>query len=98
MDIIRPICQLLNSEFEGLENFEALLALGNLASLNETTRSRMLKESEFVSLIEGYMFEDHQLIRRAAVQCFTNLCQSPIQVKRCEGKNDKVRNSCQKKH
>lgn len=91
VDIIRPICQLLNSEFEGLENFEALLALGNLASLNETTRSRMLKESEFVSLIEGYMFEDHQLIRRAAVQCFTNLCQSPIQVKRCEGKNDKVK-------
>ena len=36
------------------------------------------------------MFEDHQLIRRAAVQAFCNLCISPIQVKRCEGKNDKV--------
>ena len=37
------------------------------------------------------MFEEHQLIRRAAVQCFTNLCTSPLQVARCEGKNDKVK-------
>ena len=36
------------------------------------------------------MFEDHQLIRRAAVQAWTNLCISPLQVKRCECKNDKV--------
>ncbi len=37
------------------------------------------------------MFEDHKLIRRAAVQCFTNLCASPLHVERCEGKNDKVK-------
>ena len=37
------------------------------------------------------MFEDHQLIRRAAVQCFTNLCASDLQVARCEGRNDKVK-------
>ena len=29
-------------------------------------------------------------IRRAAVQCWTNLCVSELQVKRCEGDNDKV--------
>ncbi len=29
-DVIRPICQLLNPEYESLENFEALMALGNL--------------------------------------------------------------------
>ena len=90
IDIVRPICNLLNTECDGLENFEALMALGNLASHNESTRNRILKESDFVTQIEGYMFEDHALIRRAAVQCFTNLCVSPIQVKRCEGKNDKV--------
>jgi hypothetical protein len=91
VDIVRPVCQLLNSEYDGLENFEALMCLGNLASLNESTRTRMLKESDFVTMIESYMFEEHQLIRRAAVQCFTNLCVSPIQVKRCEGKNDKIK-------
>ena len=42
------------------------------------------------------MFEDHQLIRRAAVQAFCNLCISPIQVKRCEGKNDKVSDRIEK--
>eukprot|EP00095_Tigriopus_kingsejongensis_P001782 snap_masked-scaffold225_size250570-processed-gene-1.3 protein:Tk01782 transcript:snap_masked-scaffold225_size250570-processed-gene-1.3-mRNA-1 annotation:"protein unc-45 homolog b" len=86
-----PGQRLLNTECEGLENFEALLALGNLASMNEPTRCRILKESEFVTMIEGYMFEEHSMIRRAAVQCFTNLCQSPLHVKRCEGKNDKVK-------
>ena len=59
-------------------------------TVSESVRSRMLKESDFISAIENYMFEDHSMIRRAAVQCFTNLCTSPFQVKRCEGKNDKV--------
>ena len=91
VDIIRPICQLLNPEYDGIENFEALMALGNLATLNESTRSRILKETEFINAIEQYMFEDHAMIRRASVQCWTNLCQSPLMVKRVEGKNDKVK-------
>jgi len=91
VDIVRPICQLLNVEYDGLENFEALMCLGNLASLNDSTRNRILKESDFVTQIESYMFEDHIMIRRAAVQCFTNLCVSPLHVKRCEGKNDKIK-------
>ena len=91
VDIVRPICQLLNVEYDGLENFEALVCLGNLASLNDSTRNRILKESDFVTQIESYMFEDHKMIRCAAVQCFTNLCLSPLHVKRCEGKNDKVK-------
>ena len=76
---------------DGLENFEALMALGNLATLNEATRSRILKEAEFINAIENYTFEDHTMIRSAAIQCWTNLCQSPLMVKRCEGKNDKVK-------
>ena len=66
------------------------LATGNIASLNETTRKRMITEPNCVCAIENYMFEEHELIRRAAVQCWTNLCLSPLQVKRCEGDNDKV--------
>ncbi len=92
IDIVRPVCQLLNVDYSGIENFEALMALGNLASLNEPTRKRILKEKDFIMQVEGYMFEEHQLIRRAAVQCFTNLCASDVQVERCEGKNDKVTN------
>jgi len=91
VDIVRPICLLLKTENDGLENFEALMALGNLATLNESTRTRILKEAEYINAIENYTFEDHTMIRRAAIQCWTNLCVSPLMVKRCEGKNDKVK-------
>ena len=43
-------------------------------------RLRILKETDHIQAIENYMFEDHPLIRRAAVQCWTNLCSSPYQV------------------
>ena len=90
-DVIRPVSLLLDTECDALENFEALMALGNLASLNESTRKRMLIEQNCICTIENYMFEEHELIRRAAVQCWTNLCMSPLQVKRCEGDNDKIK-------
>merc|ERR1719277_2395783 len=92
-DVIRPVSLLLDTECDALENFEALMALGNLASLNESTRKRMLIEQNCICTIENYMFEEHEMIRRAAVQCWTNLCLSPLQVKRCEGNNDKIKYS-----
>lgn len=90
-DVVRPIALLLDSECEALENFEALMALGNLASLNESVRARIIKDGNTIQMIENYMFEEHEMIRRAAVQCWTNLCVSELQVKRCEGDNDKVK-------
>merc|ERR1712227_371339 len=48
---------------------------------------KLLKEE--VKSLE--MFEDHQMLRRAAVQCVLNLCQSEVQVKRFEDKNDKMK-------
>merc|ERR1719295_1465452 len=81
-DVVRPIALLLDPECDGLEN---------LASLNESTRKRILKDGNCIQAIENYMFEDHELIRRAAVQCWTNLCVSQVQVTRCEGDNDKVK-------
>merc|ERR1719445_2304564 len=90
-DVVRPIAKLLKDEVKAIENFEALMALGNLAGLNESVRSRILKDGNTIQAIENYMFEEHEMIRRAAVQCWTNLCVSDIQVKRCEGDNDKVK-------
>ena len=46
-DIVRPLCNLLNIEYSGIENFEALMALGNLAGMNEPTRKRILKVKLF---------------------------------------------------
>merc|ERR1719445_1102018 len=90
-DAVRPIAKLLKEECESIKNFEALLALGNLANVNETVRARMLKNTECVMAIEAYMYQDHQMLRRAAIQCMLNLCQSPVQVERYEGQNDKMK-------
>lgn len=38
-------------------------------------RQKILKEKA-VPMIEGYMFEDHELIRRAATECMCNLAMS----------------------
>ena len=79
-DVVRPIASLLKDDCSSLENFEAMMALGNLATVNESTRGRMMKEADVVMGIENFMYEDHMMLKRASVQCFLNLCQSPFQV------------------
>jgi len=90
-DVVRPISKLLKEECKSLENFEALLALGNLANVSEAVRARMLKQVDCIMAIENYMYQDHQMLRRAAIQCVLNLCQSPVQVERFENPNDKMK-------
>lgn len=72
LELVRPIIRLLKIEHTALENFEALLALTNLASISEAVRKRILKEGGF-SQIEQYMFEEHPMLRRAATECMCNL-------------------------
>jgi len=90
-DVVRPIAKLLNEDCKSIENFEALLALGNLANVSEAVRGRMFKDSDVVMAVENYMYQDHQMLRRAAIQCVVNLCQSELQVARCEGNNDRFK-------
>jgi len=90
-DVVRPIAKLLNDDCKSIENFEALLALGNLANVSESVRGRMIQDTDVIMCIENYMFQDHQMLRRASIQCVLNLCQSEKQVARCEGNNDKVK-------
>ena len=72
LEIVRPIIKLLKVEHTALENFEALMALTNLASIGESVRKRILKENGF-SYIEQYMFEEHSMLKRAATECICNL-------------------------
>jgi hypothetical protein len=74
-EVVKPLLSLLNIECPALQNFEALLALCNIAGESEAHRRRILDE-QGLSLIEHYMYEDHQMLRRAAVQCVLNLCLS----------------------
>lgn len=90
IEVIRPFLLLLHPECPALMNFEAMLALCNLASVSEKVREHIFKENG-VSKIESYMFEDHLMLRRAATQCITNLSMSPILIKQYEGENDKFK-------
>ena len=90
LEVIRPLVGLLHQDCSGLENFEALMALCNIAQISETARQRILREKG-LSKIEHYMFEDHQMLCRAATQCLTNMTLSPDVIKIHEGNNDKVK-------
>lgn len=90
LEIIRPLLQQLHADCTALENFEAMLALCNLAQMNETVRQRILKEGGLIH-IEPYLMEEHLLLRRAAAQCICNLALSEEVVKKHEGENDRVK-------
>ncbi|XP_011555824.2 protein unc-45 homolog B [Plutella xylostella] len=90
LEVVRPLVNLLHPECSALENFEALMALCNLAGMNETTRNRIMKEGG-LSKIEHYLYEDHLMLQRAAVQCICNLVQSEDVVKMYEGDNDRTK-------
>lgn len=88
-EVVRPLLLLLDQECTALENFEALMALCNLASF-EAPRKRIIKE-QGMSKIEVYMYEDHDMLKRAAVQCVNNLLFNEEVVKLFEGKNDRTK-------
>ncbi|KAM8974607.1 protein unc-45 homolog A [Pelodytes ibericus] len=74
-EVIRPLVSLLHLDRTGLQNFEALMALTNLAGISERLRSKIIKEKA-VPMVEGYMFEEHEMIRRAATECMCNMVMS----------------------
>ncbi|XP_050441733.1 protein unc-45 homolog A [Adelges cooleyi] len=90
LESIRPLLGLLHPDCSALENFEAMMALCNMASVNERVRKKIV-DSSGLQLIESYLFEEHQMLRRASVQCFTNLMISPEVIKHFEGENDKLK-------
>lgn len=90
LEVIRPLLALLHPDCSGLENFEALMALCNIAQMNETARKRILKEGGLTK-IENYAYEDHKHLCRAAVQCLCNLAMSEDVVKVYEGENDRLK-------
>lgn len=90
LEVIRPLLSLLHIDCSGLENFEALMALCNIAQMSESSRQRILKEGG-LSKIEHYMYEDHEHLCRAAMQCITNLTMSEHVVEVYEGDNDRLK-------
>ena len=74
LEVVRPLIKLLHPDKTALENYESLMALTNLAGVNESVRKRIVKE-QGVSNIEHYMFDEHESLRRAGTECMCNLVQ-----------------------
>lgn len=89
-ELVRPLLNLLHLECSALQNFEALLALTNLSSISDSVRKRILAEKGF-SKVEHYMFEEHEMLKRAATECMCNLVMCDEVVKLYEGENDRVK-------
>ena len=71
LEVVRPLVTLLKAD-HSLMQFEGLMALTNLASMSDDVRRRILKEGG-VGLMESLMFEEHELIRRAATEAMCNM-------------------------
>ena len=71
LEVVRPLVSLLKAD-HGLMQFEGLMALTNLAAMNDDVRRRIVKEGG-VTLMESLMFEEHEMIRRAATEALCNM-------------------------
>ncbi|KAL4069856.1 armadillo-type protein [Scleroderma yunnanense] len=74
LDAIRPFSQLvLHPSASTLQQFEAMMALTNLASYNPACASKIATTPHFLNKIELLLLEDHTLIRRASCELICNL-------------------------
>ncbi|KAM3589661.1 SWI5-dependent HO expression protein 4 [Umbelopsis sp. WA50703] len=70
-ELVKPMLQLCQDDFS-LRNFEALMALTNLASMDENIRARIYLDKG-MPIIEGLQFSDNKMIRRAATELLCNM-------------------------
>ncbi|XP_071621340.1 protein unc-45 homolog B [Heliangelus exortis] len=71
-EVVKPLVSLLNTERDGLQNYEALLGLTNFSGRSDKLRLKIVKEKALPD-IENYMFENHDQLRQAATECMCNL-------------------------
>ncbi|MBV97776.1 Protein unc-45 B, partial [Eschrichtius robustus] len=71
-EVVRPLVRLLDTQRDGLQNYEALLGLTNLSAQSDKLRQKIFKEKALPD-IENYMFENHDQLRQAATECMCNM-------------------------
>lgn len=89
-EIVRPLLHLLDINLNALQNFEGLMALTNLAQIDNTIQSQILKDDGF-SRIEHYIYENHEMLKRASVECLANLIRHKEVIKKFEAENDRLK-------
>ena len=71
LEVVRPMVRLLKAE-HGLQQFEALMALTNLAGIDADHRKRIVREGGLAQA-EVIQFEENDLLRRASTELICNL-------------------------
>ncbi|KAI9917576.1 hypothetical protein PsorP6_012593 [Peronosclerospora sorghi] len=69
---IRPLLDLCKGDQQLLQ-FEALMALTNIASVSDETKARIVGEPQGLSTLQYLQFSEHELVRRAATEAICNL-------------------------
>ncbi|KAJ3154137.1 hypothetical protein HK101_001679 [Irineochytrium annulatum] len=70
-ELVRPLLHLCNGE-DQLGQFEALMALTNLASVDDDLRNRIV-QAKGVKAMEFLQFSDNEMVRRAATEALCNM-------------------------
>jgi hypothetical protein len=70
-DLVRPLLNLCQEENE-LCQFESLMALTNLSSVNNDIRMHIY-DLKGIPIIENLQFSENTLVRRAATECLCNM-------------------------
>ena len=76
IDAGRPLLFTINNSNSTLIQFECLLALTNLAGMNDEVRGRLLNLN-ILNLCEEWQFDNHPMIRRASTELLCNLIVHP---------------------
>ena len=73
MGSIKPLIHLVkDNESTDLQQFESLLSLTNLASVDDESKNKIVTEKG-ISVLHLAMFSDHEMVRRAATEAMSNL-------------------------
>ncbi|KAJ1332617.1 hypothetical protein BSLG_008246 [Batrachochytrium salamandrivorans] len=74
-ELVRPLISLCTGDTL-LQQFEALMALTNIASVNDDVRARIIA-SDGIRAMENLQFLDHVMVRRAATEALCNMMYHP---------------------
>ncbi|KAE9237482.1 hypothetical protein PF004_g8558 [Phytophthora fragariae] len=87
---IRPLLDLCKGDQQLLQ-FEALMALTNIASVSEETKARIVGEPQGLSTLQYLQFSEHELVRRAATEAICNLLPNDKVIEQVFMNDEKVR-------
>lgn len=87
---IRPLLDLCKGETQLLQ-FEALMALTNIASVSDETKSRIVAEPQGLATLQYLQFSEHELVRRASTEALCNLLPNEEVVEKIFMNEEKIR-------